>query len=74
METFSLYLDENVVQQFDDIVWYLDKQAGPDEELNRSKLLQQLMEDYIEENQDILEMVQEIREGNSRPAQAMAAD
>jgi metal-responsive CopG/Arc/MetJ family transcriptional regulator len=47
----SISVDDDVLMEFDDIIWQLKKQGEMDRGVSRSQVIQQLMEEWIREKQ-----------------------
>jgi hypothetical protein len=57
-------VDDDVLEEFDDVVWELKTEGELPRDASRSNVIQMIMEDWIEEN----------REGNSNPTPMATAN
>jgi metal-responsive CopG/Arc/MetJ family transcriptional regulator len=46
--TISVYVDEDLVEEFDEVVWERKSAGELHRDVNRSNVISKLMEDYVE--------------------------
>jgi metal-responsive CopG/Arc/MetJ family transcriptional regulator len=56
----SIRLDEELLEEFDDTIWYLEMQGDLPRRTSRSDIVRELIEEWLEENKP------EDMEGNSK--------
>jgi len=71
MANTGITVDDDVLEEFDHVI-DIKHALGHIETDNRSKVIEQLMRNYIESNRELVEQFEGLQEGNSKTAAATA--
>ena len=69
MVNTGITVPEELLEDFDDVVWELEKAGQLDRDTSRSEVIQQLMQDYVDNHRDLLD-----DGGKRNPARTALAD
>lgn len=69
MANLSVSVPDELLEDFDDVIWELQREGELDRDASRSEMIQQLMQDYVDEYRELLD-----DEGKRNPAPTVLAD
>jgi len=69
MVNTGVSVPEELLDDFDDVVWALEVQGEMPRDTSRSAVIQQLMQEFVDEHRDLLD-----ESGKQNPANTVLAD
>jgi metal-responsive CopG/Arc/MetJ family transcriptional regulator len=67
----SISVPEELLEDFDDVVWHLEMNGDLPRDVTRSAVMQQLMQEFVDDHRDVLD---ESESGKRTPANTVLAD
>lgn len=65
----SVSIPDELLEDFDDVIWELQMEGELDRDVSRSEMIQQLLQNYVDDYRDLLD-----DEGKRNPARTALAD